>query len=780
MNDTDTNDQGGLPAAPGQYGYKPPEGRTGYLKDLGPADDPYSMPWGYRQSNVPRLNPYVPTSLNPALRDRAHHDWGTDDYVLQGMGRYPGAPAGNYVPTEADASGIVHYAASVLGPAAPPSIAMPMINGARFWQVGQSQATMKGAMQAAKMNQENAVLNMKIANQRLKDLLRRYSSAFADYGPEGAGKEYDADKFHHAVESIAREYGDQTVLNMLNNQDWGALERHLRHLDSAGQDLGKMLGARSKELDIELKKARLERERQKAKDEEDQAAPYRLHPEEGPAVTSTGAPAGRAPGRAVPTEKYGPPPTEKPGDTQLNWDKVPDKEAPDEPLPPEEPDQTAAPSKDEASPPDELSSPDIGDQAEAQPETTEQPQSTTQLAQAARTAGAPVMAADDERDDPAALPPESQPTEGRGLPNVSPPDSPPAPTETGQPRLRVSPTLELARARNWNPDQINSLAQRRANGSLTIQDLQALPKPVKSLMEARRGEIESEMDALLARKDLKGEDVFKEIDKINPEFSHTLRGYIGGDFPVPASAWKNPQYLDRIVGLGQMADSTFNASTFKVRSATKQSYASGQDARNITSIATLDRHAARMINDLQTLQKLTGQTGPGPISRLTGNNYYANLPFIRMLAGQSPEVRALMNRIENDEETVATEYQRAVTGGKPTVTGVGGEKSNLDWRFKGIDEVIATVQNRQAFAHERMHVLIERYKAVVGRNEDALGRLYTGWARNPNSRQGITQQGSEIPEPALDGDTYNDAIGMFKQHAAPQRSSDGYTIREIK
>jgi hypothetical protein len=96
----------------------------------------------------------------------------------------------------------------------------------------QNYSYQQGAAAAARLNREQYLLQQKIKDYRLKELLRRYSSVFAAYGPQQSGKDYNADKFHQKIEALAREYGDRFVLDMVAEKDWGALERHLKHLET--------------------------------------------------------------------------------------------------------------------------------------------------------------------------------------------------------------------------------------------------------------------------------------------------------------------------------------------------------------------------------------------------------------------------------------------------------------------------------------------------------------------------------------------------------------------
>lgn len=240
-----------LPPGPGQIGWKPEQ------------QQPQEIPFGFQQLER-SINPYIPTALNPSLRDRSANDWGTPDYVLNGMNNYADGelPQGQYVPTERDIPGIIHNATMVLGRFGPPTIGMPMINAGRSFLAAQQAyngpAFQKGALQAAQLNERQAILQMKITENRLQEMLRRYSAVFHTFGPDESGKDYNADKLHQHVGDLAREYGDHYMLNLLNTKDWGAVDRHLKNLDGVGQDVSKT----NQLINLERNKLKLKQEQQ--------------------------------------------------------------------------------------------------------------------------------------------------------------------------------------------------------------------------------------------------------------------------------------------------------------------------------------------------------------------------------------------------------------------------------------------------------------------------------------------------------------------------------------
>ena len=294
-----------LPPAPGQVGFKPDEKPPS--QPIEP--DPYAAPYGFRRMEpvgVGPFNRYIPNYQNPALRDRPPREWGTPDYVLRGMNNYRGgAPEGDGIPTERDISQILHDGVMTLGRYGPPSVAMPMIMGGRFHaaaQIGYQQ----GSIQRANLDRQQAMLHMQQAQYSLNEMLRKYSDAFATWGPSEDGKYAgDPTRLAQRVREIAGEYQDHNMLNVLDTHDMGAVQRLLKHLDATGQDNGKALEA----MRLEQEKLKVQEEQMKFDAQKRQQEEWGVGPSstQRPAAAgdqgspaSTGAPPAAAPPGAAP------------------------------------------------------------------------------------------------------------------------------------------------------------------------------------------------------------------------------------------------------------------------------------------------------------------------------------------------------------------------------------------------------------------------------------------------------------------------------------------------
>jgi hypothetical protein len=747
-----------LPPAPGQYGYKPTDTED---RVQNPQE---KIPYGFLRM-AQGTNPYIMTSQNPALRDRPHNDWGTPDYVLQGMLGYPEGetPQGNFVPGEADMGPMVHNMTMEFGRFAAPGIGMPMINAGRSWLAG-TQAYQKGAMQAAAVNRENAILQMKIADYRLSQLLRRYSSAFADYGPgkDQAGSDYNADKFTDAIRAIATEFHDTTVLNMLDNQDLGALERHLKHLDGTGQDLKKtlqMLNIENAKERNKWLKDRNDAAEKKKQDDETAIAPFRT-PNPIGGTPAPHAPTGPGTDSDVPTSK-------DPGDTNFDINTLsppeqkgdqPDTE-PEEHAPvPSSDDQSSIEQPDQQKP-IQTAQADTGVASDA-PAPGDQERAARSWDEEAkkRDAAGDKAGADDARDwakrwrdgtwyekgrAKAGAPIAGKPA-AEQLPAVNVPQ--PAPSYHMQP----SAVFEAAHKRGLLNDQmIEGYAIRYSNHTLTKEEAKGLPKIIQTLVGERAQELDAEYTRL-ADSGLKGEALLTELAKINKPFAATMRAYVAGRAPPPVSAWQNAAYRDRVLALGTAIDPKFNYATFGNRLKMYNSYAHGPNARQMTAFKTLDIHASNMVEHMHELEKLH----PGLLKRYFGAAWAAEGTRVALTKAEAD----VIGKLDTDAQGVRDEYAKALGGGQPHAAAQAEAAAILNFRWDRPDIIVDRLQNMRHQVHQKMGVLVHQYNAVMGPQQDDLGILYNSYVAagdndptaspiNPETTAGVQQWIREFTPP---------------------------------
>jgi hypothetical protein len=291
-----------------------------------------------------------------------------------------------------------------------------------------------------------------------------------------------------------------------------------------------------------------------------------------------------------------------------------------------------------------------------------------------------------------------------------------------------SQALAAAQGGRWHlsPTLVDSAAKRLVNGQAMEK---GVPAEVQPYITARANEIRHEMD-VIANSDLKGRDVLRALKKINPTFAGQLETYVDGSAPIPLTgAARNPM-AGYILALGHKIDPTFTAATYQTRNAALKSFATGNDAKNMTSIATLDFHAARYEKNLQKLQQLQSTGVFGRLKDRVVQEYGRGM-FGDYLA--DPATRQLFAELDIDEETASTEYEKAVSGGVPHAGARERSLERTTWRLSltggDLQGALANAREMQGLAHEREHVLMQKFEALVGRNRTELGKLYTSYAQ---------------------------------------------------
>jgi hypothetical protein len=647
-----------------------------------------------------------------------------------------------------------------LGRYAPPGVAGPMLR-AGLAMGGVTEAFMRGQRDALQNKQLQMELNAFSAKQKLDEMLRDYAESYEIYGPlhDGEGnikRGAQTDKLRESLREKAQKHQDWTLYNALAQKDLSGVEQYMRYLQDHGNDLD----ALTKRLRIEqLKEGIAARERKKA-DEDAAYAPYY----KGAGTVSPGGGGGSV-GTPPTSDRYGPPPEDTKNDPGLF-----------EVDPMHPPGETPKPAE-----------PSTGPESSAAPGPAEgvgAPGSTPDRPVRLAMADTGVMS---DAPSPGFGPPAEKVAAGAmsGTDPIRPSGSFKPETWEPPPSRAMNPeSMRAPNGRMLDPDAINGLALRLVNGAIRVAEFSAIPKPIRNLAVARATEIESDMDAL-AKSPLTGRAAYEALNKINPQFANTLPGYVKGDFAVPASAWKSPEYLNHIVELGRKLDPTFNANTFKLRYSTKLSYASGKQALNMLSIATLDIHAGRAIGHLNELKTYLQNKGIDPNSLrampalMGGQSRFGNA-----LGYNDPVLRSLEARIDADLEVVATEHQRAISNAAPHVGPHDVEKGQLDYKMNTIDAVIDQVIERQGTAHDRMGVLVRDYKSKVGLVDGQVDGIIAPYAKRVEETAVDTMAkggGPDINNPEFKGEgSVMDPLDTPEVRAHAKEMMDTTPIRDFK
>lgn len=724
--------QGGFPGgpAPGQNPTPAPQQQQPYqippfIRQLfGRTGQPYPLPSMRPSMMQPWFGgsaPYQPYQMPDYTRPMSEIGGANPD--TQRMLDYAKQTGtmGPYAPQSNDMPNIIGNLARYFGRNGSGFVGMPMLGSAKamlaFWTAYQ-----KGMRQRAQDAHAEMLDKMKLADYNLEKELREYADAWQEYGPhtdeKGNVVAGNSDELHAAMSEIASKYQDQPMLHAINQGDWKSAENLLRGRDNQGQGLKQSIAA----ITLQLDQAKLRKAQQEQADRDAALEIYKAKP-------------GAGHKSVAPPFDPGPAPSTTPNDPNLFDPSDPnpprpgqsaDDLTPSSTMPADETPSSAA--RTSAAEPEQPAETADADQAEATP---------TAAAPAPTTPGAPAKLA--EATPPPGISAEQWKAMQGARAQAAPDEEQPgaqfrkpaelaAAQRAAQPDRAQSDVLDKAAAQGWDRDRINADALKIVNGTMKIQEMRAIPKIMQVYAQNRAQEIENAMDAIYLDKNVKGEQVYQELNKINPQFSGVLRQYVLGNLPVPQSAWRNPDYINRIAELGYKADPTFNASTFKIREATKRSFASGVDARNMTSIATLDFHATRMANNMRKLI----QMDPGIVREYLGATKLGrDLPSFLSSYRTTQEQRNLFAQIDVDRHTVAVEYERATSGVAPTVSGIHGQESLLDWRLNDEQTVLGALEERQHFAHDRMKNLIDRYGATLGSGAraDPLYKLYEGYTR---------------------------------------------------
>lgn len=555
---------------------------------------------------------------------------------------------------------------------------------------GHSKAYMEGQTAALRILEERMKLNAETLAERSFQEQKDYRDAFALGGGDvgtwsGDPKAKDSTELHDRLMEVATKYNDKPMLAALESGNLQRAENILKERDAQGTSLRESVTQQRKEDD-------------KRKEE----APWR----EGgtpPAITDSGAEPGQEPAPAAEGGAAPPAPS------------VGEGEAPPGPTPTA---PSATPSPDDQPPTDSggyTPKLDIS-QGQAGPQ-------GVQVAQAgASDAPQPGM----QRLAAAQAQPDFTPTPSQAL------------QEAANDKDRIS-------GQGFQTEPIEQLARKLVTGAVrpTQKGLPGVPPAVFEYATKRQLEIEKDLDRIQADPKLTGQRALAAIRKVDPQLAEDVAAYTNGSLAPPRGATALKPPWDRVVALGSKVDPTFTGSTFQTRASTLKDFTSGQDGRNLVSIATAYAHLHAVQEDLKNL--------PGPIASMVGQYRY-----IGKLAGVSDADRAAIGKLENDVNTAAAEYERALTGGKPTVSGRDEQMSDLDWRTKDVGVVSANIQSKIDRLKERMDRLKTYFSAGVGRQPEDMFKVFDAFSRSGAGRPGADELGPTSGASPGDADVLRD------------------------
>lgn len=665
--------------------------------DQGPADSGNQPPQG---EDTPWRS--LPVNREPYIRrfGRRHHsEWGQPDYIIEGARRYPGVAPGPWMPQADEINRLIYQVGSQLmmnGSNPVAQLAGQMTNARGLY----AQATLKGQKAQSDYQYEVYDQNRRILLDKQTDELKKYSGIYAVYGK-------DPEELRQHLVELANEFNDPELLKVLNNKGVQAAEDLLHTRDNLNKDIMASVAQADKHreavADEELKRA-------KAQHEKSLGDAYKTFGYSGlddPRLGGAGTDTSDA-GTSDKTQASGETPTQtaededwnKERDTPRDLTKMPDSGGTTDSagawIPPEAKDAAGNPA-----PKADLGAPSGIDASGAAP----------MALQPGQDGEFPAVGG------------QNIPTRGVATPiGESPPAAPAAPTTTAQaeppPGVSASwlqsppppPAATNIRALP-EPPQITAMARSRLNGGTMPPHL---PPLMVTKVESVVADFHDKLDKILQDQSLnpvEGADpkspaeiarrkkIFDAVAAVDGRMAQRMDQLLRGNEAPPSNWSQRGLPWQDILPLASKVDPTFNKSTYVNRAKIIASYTSGIDGRNVTSVGTAFQH-------LLDLRKAI-QNRPGYLASQFGESW---------LYGQyaaTPEEQAALGTLDNLVTTAATEYERALLGGKPGVTSINEAKATLDFRHVATPTLLANVDSKIQALQKRLGELERRYNTGV-------------------------------------------------------------------
>lgn len=653
---------------------------------------PASRPFGLPPFQKAPQQTYI-----PAAADRPPEQWGKDppfqalpqSWELPGMYKGIGAQLAQW------------------GPGSTAPFAAMMGQFASRWQVGY----LKGQEFLARQNHERMVWAAQELEIRKGQQLNEYSQIFATFtDPENPHK-YDA-QLKQAILNAAAKFHDDKIVHVMDQLGLDGAKRYIEWYDAKHRD---------------LRAANKQRQADEKRDEEDD--PYLGTAHKGGIRTQP---------RAVPEEDDEPGP------------KTPDQEPPE--APPPGGDSTPQAEKDKGA--DPLVDPD------PQPISDEpaEPQKESELGDQQQPGRTKVAARGDVMSDapqPGVKPGPDEPvdTEAAEKPqklaqeSIVPKTTQAPAAAAAQPAAPIqSDVLDEAQRRfpNLNRAQI----EQAAEDAFLDPKWAGVSKKSRSwgVIMARKLEMETRVKDILQnpRMQDKPDAVYRAIKAAGlPTIASHVQQYVEGKEAPPKGANVLRPPFAQLFALAHKADHTIDQTTFANRAGTLRSFSSGQDGRNLTSIATAYSHGHNYIQDLQRLKEWEGEN-PGlwkQLQELGGTNKFA-----KRWLDVPQDIRELFARLNNEMDTFGTEYERALTGGKPTVTGRQEQIERMNWKTQDVDAAISDARNKIQLLDARMQKQKQRFTSGIGRQPGAMLNMFDLYSKEGRGSGSDELGGLSVPD----------------------------------
>jgi hypothetical protein len=673
---------------------------------------------------------FVPQSRNPGQQryfnvtpDRQPAEWGKPNWVLDGMKRYDGIASGPWAPQPHDVNNLVYQISHSLQQGGSMNVS------ALAASMGRNRgAFLKGYMQGQEWNMRMAKQQYELDAVRLADQQQKEATA------AGEAIEANSDNPNQMwaeLSRIADENNDQHLRTAIGS---GKLDNVKKLLSWRDSHLLPLLQINEQRAKVEAEQARIESEREKTRTSEE------TRRNQGAALQAYGIPA-----TALPAIGPGVSPQQQREEQGAGQGGTSPTEAPSAPGgtssaaggTPSAPAESGA---DDSAPP----VPGLGG---AGPQAAAAPAGQPQAMGRAQDTGA-----QDTGD-------QGQASEAPlGLDGGQPPPDPNAPrripTSPGSPGqpgtapaaagARQAPAPTVAPGGAGAP-QINPNMRAVAHEILMGRKPQlGYDNTTNQIIYQRADQVagwmRGELDRIGNDPRLTGDAALAAIARVDPDLASDVRNLRdGGRAPTGREAEK-PAF-QRVLGLTRKVDPSFNVNDVNLRYTTMRSFATGQDARTLTSMATSSHH----LDALRDVATALGQYQFSSHSEYLNGlmQQYARqfgwkIPYFQSSGDDAADATRAYNTVL---DMVAPEIARAVKGAAPAQREIEEVRNNLGSQVPA-RSLLKNIDRQRELIAARLGELKRRYDTGVGPNPRlGIDRLFT-----VETQQGQFGQGSQPPE----------------------------------
>jgi hypothetical protein len=223
-------------------------------------------------------------------------------------------------------------------------------------------------------------------------------------------------------------------------------------------------------------------------------------------------------------------------------------------------------------------------------------------------------------------------------------------------------------------------------------------------------------------KGLTGEDF---LATLHGPTSSQVRAILKGLAPVPTGARSNP-HSQMLAQLAAQADPSLDATDYNVRFKTRQSFTSGPDAANITSINTVIKHLGTLDNQIDNLQN----TSFGWLNK--------PLQETRMALADKGQQEAV-SAFKTTKKLAAGELAKAIGGGPAHVQELKEINDLLD-SAKTPTELHAAVKSATSLLSSRLEEVGNKYNSAMGLNSHPTSFLSKSNLKMYNRLMGLPEE----------------------------------------